>query len=225
MLKFAFWILLAANIVAFATALDYPGTSQTRTISTETTPILPERIRVVPPSATAATELASASEQNTPEKPVATCIAFEGFDPEKADLFEKKLAFPTGTFRRTTVSTASNYMVYIPPAKNMKAAEAHIAALKAKNITNYFLIQEGKFRNAISLGIFKTETSANKLLTELKAQGIRDLAIAGRGRQTETVTLSINNPDRHQIEQIDALLTEFPKIIRKDCPLPDETPQ
>lgn len=227
MLKFAFWILLAANIVAFATALDYSGTSRTRTASTETTPILPERIRVVPPAA--ATELASASasasEQNTPEKPVATCIAFEGFDPEKADLFEKKLAFPAGTFRRTTASTASNYMVYIPPAKNMKAAEAHIAALKAKNITNYFLIQEGKFRNAISLGIFKTETSANKLLTELKAQGIRDLAIAGRGKQTETVTLSINNPDRHQIEQIDALLTEFPKIISKDCPLPDETPQ
>lgn len=228
MLKFAFWILLAANIVAFATALDYSGTSRIRTASTETVSIMPERIRVAPPSVTAATQAStsvSESEQIAPEKPATTCIAFEGFDPEKADLFEKKLAFPAGTFTRTTASTASNYMVYIPPSKNMKTAEAHIAALKAKNITNYFLIQDGKFRNAISLGIFKTETAANKLLAELKAQGIHDLAIAGRGKQTETVTLSINHPNRRQIEQIDALLTEFPKITRKDCPMPGETSQ
>ena len=99
------------------------------------------------------------------------------------------------------------------------------SSIITKNIYNYFLLQDGKFRNAISLGIFKTETAANKLLAELKAQGIHDLAIAGRGKQTETVTLRINHPNRHQIEQIDALLTEFPKITRKDCPIPGETSQ
>ena len=223
MLKFVFWILLAANIVAFASTLDYSGTPQTRTASTETVQVLPDRIRVISPSTAAAT--ASAAEQNAPEKLATICISLDGFDSESAELFEKKLAFPAGTFKRTVTRTASNYMVYIPPSKNMKTAEAHIAKLKAKNITNYFLIPDGKFRNAISLGIFKTEASANKLLTELQAQGITDLAIALRGKQTENVALDINNPDRHQIEQIDALLPEFPQITRKDCSLQSETPQ
>ena len=223
MLKFAFWILLAANIVAFVSALDYSGTTKTRAASTEIAPVFPERIRAVPSPAVPATP--SVPEQNVQEKPAMTCIALDGFDPENADRFEKKLAFPAETFKRTTTITASSYMVYIPPSKNMKAAEAQIAALKAKNITNYFLIHDGKFRNAISLGIFKTETSAKKLLSELQAQGIRDLAIAGRGKQTETVTLTVNNPDQRQIGQIDALLPEFPQITRQDCTLPGETSQ
>ena len=90
----------------------------------------------------------------------------------------------------------------------MKAAEARIAELKAKHITNYFLIPDGKFRNAVSLGIFKTEASARKLLAELQEQGISDLAITGRGKQKETVMLSINNPDQQQVGQINALLSE-----------------
>ena len=209
MLKFAFWILLAANIVAFASALDFSGTPRTRAVSTETRPVFPERISVLPPPATTA----SASERNTQENPAVTCMAFDGFASESADLFEKKLSFPAGTFKRTTVITTSSYMVYITPSKNMK------------HITNYFLIQDGKFRNAISLGIFKTEASARKLLAELQEQGISDLAIAGRGKQKEMVMLSINNPDQQQVGQINALLSEFPQITRKDCPLPDETPQ
>ncbi len=225
MLKFAFWVLLAANIMAFASALDFSGTSGTRTASTETTPVLPERIRILPQSAAPVQAPKPASGQDMPKKTAVSCIAFEGFDSENADRFEKKLAFPAGTFKRTIASTPSSYMVYIPPSKTMKAAEARIAELKAKHITNYFLIQDGKFRNAISLGIFKTEASAKKLLAELETQGIRDLAIAGRGKQTETVTLGISNPDRHQLERIDALLPEFPQITRKDCPLQDAATQ
>ncbi len=221
MLKFAFWILLAANIVAFASALDFSGTPKTQAASTEIRPVFPERIRILPPPATAA----SASERNTPENPAIACMAFDGFVSESADLFEKKLSFPAGTFKRTTIITASSYMVYITPSRNMKAAEARIAELKAKHITNYFLIPDGKFRNAVSLGIFKTEASARKLLAELQEQGISDLAITGRGKQKETVMLSINNPDQQQVGQINALLSEFPQITRKDCPLPDETPQ
>lgn len=218
MLKLVFWSLLAVNIVVFATALEYPDTSKTPTRIQSPDPVRPERIRIHP----VFPNLPSGSESGKKEEPLtASCIEIGNFNTRDADIFEKKMGLSPDIVKRVTVNTADNYMVYIPASKNPKLAERKIARLKEKGISNYFFIPEGKFRHAISLGIFKTEESARKLVAELKTRGIHDVSIAGRGKITRNIAFRINDLDDRQFAQMNSLLETSPQITIKSCPQPD----
>ena len=206
MLKCIFWILLAINI-AFATTIVYSNQTQKNASNVEV--IAQEKIQLLP------------MPENLPLDREATakkaCIEVGVFDSKEADSFEKKLALPSDKVNRIITAKASSYMVYIPPQKNPKIAEKRIAELQAKGINNYFLIQDGKFQHAISLGIFKTETSARKLLDELVRNGIHDAMIAGRGKTTDMVSFELGDLENYQLEQIDQFLATHPQITKKDC--------
>lgn len=214
MLKLVFWLLFVINIAVFATAPESPALPKTSPVSPNPVPVEPERIRLLSASA-------PATPNPEPQNRLSgtTCIEIGNFNPQDADIFEKKMALPPDMASRTNIDTASSYMVYIPPQKN---AARKIEELQEKGISTYFLIQEGKFRHAISLGIFKTEDSARKLVSELEKRNIRDTVIAGRGKIIRHIVFRITNPDALQLEHMDKLLAAYPKVTRKDCPKPDE---
>ncbi len=218
MLKLIFWFLLAVNVVVFATTLHDVNTSKTSVSSQNTDPVAQEKIRVLSVSM-----LSSDSLQKKEEEPLTTtCIEIGDFSVDDANKFENAIPFPSEKMHRITVNTASSYMVHIPPSKSLKDAERKIAELKANGITHYFLISEGKFRHAISLGIFKTEASAQKQLAELKKRGIHDVAIATRGKVIQRVAFRINGVDDHQLDQVDKQLDAYSYITKKDCQTADE---
>ena len=65
------------------------------------------------------------------------------------------------------------------------AAEKRVAELKEKDISEYFIVQEaGANQYAISLGLFKNETSAQTHLANIKLKGIHDAAIVPRNSPT-----------------------------------------
>lgn len=219
MVKLVFWLLLAINIVVFATTLDTSDTAKTPTQISTPAPVKQEKILILSSSPY---PLPGSAPKQKDEQPATTCIEIGNFSPRDADIFEEKMALPPDNVNRITTSTASSYMVYIPPSENMKTANRKIAELKEKGIANHFLIPEGKFRHAISLGIFKTEDSARKLITELEKRGIHDVAVAGRGKMTQHIVFRINSLDSRQLDHINNLLAQYPQTDRKDCRQPDE---
>ena len=64
------------------------------------------------------------------------------------------------------------YWVYIPPLKKRANVEKKIAQLKERGIKDYFVVQEkGKWLNAISLGVFRTQEAAAEVYGNAAQQG------------------------------------------------------
>ena len=222
MLKLVFWLLLAINIVVFATTLDQSDTVRPSIRIQNPEPVSPEKIRILAASQSFSPDFGSDGKN---ERLQTNCVEIGNFNLQDAETFEKKMALPPGMINRITVDTASSYMVFSPPSKNSKMAERKIAELQERGISHYFFIPDGKFRYAISLGIFKTEDSARKLVAELKKHGIHDASIAGRGKITQGIAFQVNNPDDHQLDRINDLLDTYPQITSKSCQQPGEVVQ
>lgn len=91
--------------------------------------------------------------------------------------------------RRSQNEPASNWWVHIPPAANREAADTRARALRASGISDLFVVRDaGPNQHAISLGIFRTQTSAAQHLADMRARGATEARMSPR------------NPPRYQLE-------------------------
>lgn len=103
------------------------------------------------------------------------------------------------------------YWVYIPPLKKRAAVEKKIAQLKERGVNDYFVVQEkGKWLNAISLGVFKTEAAAQKYLATLETRDVHSAKLGERKSKLKFTVFSLKGLDRAAIERITALQKGFP---------------
>jgi cell division septation protein DedD len=74
--------------------------------------------------------------------------------------------------RRMSKDTArTGFWVVLPPAASHAQARQSINALKAKGVTDYFLVATGDMTNAVSLGVFAQSDTAKRRYDEIKAMG------------------------------------------------------
>jgi hypothetical protein len=103
------------------------------------------------------------------------------------------------------------YWVYIPPLKRRTAVEKKIAQLKERGVKDYFVVQEkGKWLNAISLGVFKTEAAAQKYLDTLQAQDVRSAQLGERKSKLKFTVFAIKGVDSPAVDRLNALQKGFP---------------
>ncbi|MCB1909264.1 MAG: SPOR domain-containing protein [Rhodocyclaceae bacterium] len=110
----------------------------------------------------------------------------------------------------------SSYWVHVPPLENMSAAEGKVREIRGQGVRDLFILQEeGPFQFAISLGLFKTESSAKLHLRRLEARGVSGGVITARGKMIHR--LEIRGP-------VDALATlasdsaaSFEDLEREPC--------
>ncbi len=74
-------------------------------------------------------------------------------------------------FRDTEERELSLHWVYIQPKKNRKEAIATGKRLKAKKINDFYVIREGKNTHGVSLGYFRSKSSAYGLAEKAKNLG------------------------------------------------------
>lgn len=204
MLKFFFWILLALNAVLFAYGRGYLG----KTNGEEHEParikdqLEPQRVKLLsadeaqaasapavasdsasaaasaPPAATApAPALAAAAVACTEVGPLSASDAHR-FETRVARLdLGAKQSQQTVPFQEVT-----SRLVYIPGQGSKEAADKKATELRALGITNFFIINtDSPYKWGISLGLFKSETSAQAMLASLSKQGVHSARIAPRG--------------------------------------------
>lgn len=67
----------------------------------------------------------------------------------------------------------NDYLVYYPAPETMQEAEANVKMLREKGIQDLWLFRKGEDKGLISLGIFKNESRASILWSQLLAKGIQ----------------------------------------------------
>jgi hypothetical protein len=118
---------------------------------------------------------------------------------------------------------SAGWWVYIPPFASRQAANQRVAELRRLGIEDYFIIPDDvKFRNAISLGVFRNEELANGRFETLRRRGIRDAVLAERDSSARRVYLRLQQVAEPLRTRIGDLRTAFPGSEVHDCPLEEK---
>ncbi|WP_137171583.1 SPOR domain-containing protein [Massilia sp. HP4] len=210
MLKFVFWALLAANAALLAYGqgvLGQPGGGE-REPARLKNQLAPERLTqltaVEAKRALDAVEAEEAAEPQAaateapaaPTAPVAVapdlvaCVQAGPFSAADARRFESRIANLDLAARQTRVEVpfqeVSSRLVYLPPNGGREGAQRRAAELKERGVENFYIMQgDSPLRWAISLGVFKTDSAAQKLVTQLQRQGVRGVQVLPRGPQVQ----------------------------------------
>lgn len=211
-MRLLFLLFVLANLAFFAwdRYLRAPVSAERQIRQVE---ITPEKIRLV-------------KELPKPAKvavPAAACMewgAFAGAAIARADAAMVELGLPDSQVSRVMVE-ASGYWVYIPPLKSRNEAEKAARALKELGVTDYALVQEQTpWRNAISLGIFRSDEAAQAFLKSLQRKGVTDAIAEKRENFLKQVVFYVREPSEATVAKLAAIRTTLPASEIRAVPCP-----
>ena len=154
------------------------------------------------------------------EEPAANlCLAWEHLSVAEADrltaLFGERFA-KLKLSRKAVDAEVSAWWVYIPPLASKPEADKKAGELRNLGVTDYFAIQDGPNRFAISLGVFSSEKGAQERLAELKGKGVRSAKLTPRPGKDGSITLEARGSGVRQTV-LAAANGALPKAAVADC--------
>ena len=209
-----FLLLLLANIVFFAWTRYFAQPNVSADPAPLARQIEPQKLRVLRPG-----ELPAASSRGNPPAPgapasisaaaptpvqapagadPAACLEWGSFtlgDAPKAEKALDPLALGSRLGQRRTEELA-RWWVFMPPQPNRQSAVKKAAELKSLGVDEYFVVSDdGPYRWAISLGVFKSEDAAQARLVALHALGVRSAQVGPRETLVPKVWLQVRGAD------------------------------
>ncbi len=224
-----FLLLLLANLAFFAwSAFIVPreSSSDPRPLGAQ---IEPEKIRILPPEPAPLAPPPAPKPKPAPEVPVVVapaaggiCTEWGSFTVADAPAAEKALeplAFGARLSQRKVEETAS-WWVFMPPQGSRQNAQKKAGELKGLGVEDWFIVaDEGRWRWAVSLGVFRTEEAAKAQLEALKARGVRTAQFGERELQVPKVWLQVRNADPGQVARWREIAqSTFPVAEFRTCP-------
>ncbi len=228
-MKWFVWLLLLLNLVLFGYFKlneSHPVgiVAGHEAIQADKIKILtPEELATVPKKAEA-TPVAAPSPAPTPQPVPLQTACYEwgsflaGSIPRAKNILEKLSV--QSELKQTASQEASRYWIYIPPLASAEKAQAKNNEVRALGVEESFVVQEPKWRNAISLGVFKDEALATKLLDDLHARGVRSAIKGVRGHENGQSSFLIRNVADNVADEIIRLQPDFPgsELKKVACP-------
>jgi hypothetical protein len=151
-------------------------------------------------------------------QPVAMCFEWGIFSDASLATAQKTLA--KMAIQATTKEENSNqpkrYWVYKPPVKTTAEAQKKAAEFKELGVEDLFVVQEEKWKNAISFGIFEDEQLAEKLVQELRAKGIKNVEKILRTNGKGHHSLLLGSINENEIAELKKLKPDFPAAELKE---------
>ncbi|ATD59579.1 hypothetical protein CNX70_04795 [Janthinobacterium svalbardensis] len=227
MLKFVFWLLAGVNLLVLAIGQGYLGSFRTETreparlnnqLQANKLTLLTQEQATAPAADEAATPAAA-----VPAAPPSyACTEVGNFLLADGRRFEAQVAALELGDRQSRRNLAgqdiSSYMVYIPPQGSKEGADRKAGELKQLGVTNYFIMNESSpLRWGISLGVFKSETSAQSQLASLNKQGVHSARVAPRYSASKQMAYQFRDLDAATRARLEKIKTQFPEQELRSC--------
>ena len=158
-----------------------------------------------------------------PPRPKPTCLEWGSFGA--GDLKSAQAVLDTLELgeRLTShdVQVVAGFWVYIPPLKNKVEVDRKIAELERLGVKDYYAVEgQGAMKNAISLGIFRTEEAATGYLEGLQQKGVRSARVGNREHRVIQTAFVVRAPDVALTARLAELRLQFPgsELRAVDCP-------
>jgi hypothetical protein len=241
-LKFVFWALLGANGVLLAYGqglLGQPGDGA-REPARLKNQLAPERMQQLTPTqarqaaASAApapqAEVAMSAPEPAPEpapapvpRNLVACMQAGPFSTADARRFEARVArlglAPRQSRIEIPYQEVTSRLVYLPPNGGREGAQRRVAELRERGVTNFFIMQNdtSPLRYAISLGVFKSDGAAQKLVADLQRQGVRGVRILPRGPQVTRAGYQYRQIDAAERDRLTGIADDYSGVDITRC--------
>jgi len=241
-LKFVFWALLGANGVLLAYGqglLGQPGDAA-REPARLKNQLAPERMQQLTPtqarqaaqSAAPApqAEVAAPLPEPAPEpapapvpRNLVACVQAGPFSTADARRFEARVARLGLAPRQSRIDMpyqeVTSRLVYLPPNGGREGAQRRVAELREGGVTNFFIMQNdtSPLRYAISLGMFKSDGAAQKLVADLQRQGVRGVRILPRGPQVMRAGYQYRQIDADERDRLTGIADNYNGVEVTRC--------
>lgn len=123
--------------------------------------------------------------------------------------------------RRTEVGVTAGYWVFMPPLRSQAAMERKAAELRELGVDEYFpILEPGRWRYAISLGVFRSEEGATRFLAQLRQLGVRSATVGEREQRVTQTAFVVSEPTEGESVKLADLRNEFPgsELRTVECP-------
>jgi hypothetical protein len=221
-----FLLLVLANLMFFAYA-QVAGEGASIESRIAALQISPQRIRLLRSGGGPAAEAAKQAGQSIPTvlAPKAPMICLEwsnlgGPDVARAENDLEKLGIDPARIERV-VADADGYWVHMPPVNSKAEIDRKIGELKALGVHEFFVVQDaGEWRNAISLGIFRSDEAANVFLASLRQRGVRSAIISRREKLLKQVVFYVREPSEALVAKVAEIQRNYPATAMGAAPCP-----
>ena len=214
-MRTVFFILVLANAAFFAYARLGAGAQANGDAQIIGQQLNPEKIRLLAPEQVSA--LRRKSEQS---KVAAACLewgAFSGGDAARAARELEPLGLGAKLAQRRQ-DEVSGFWVYIPPLASRQAATQKAGEMKRLGVDEYFVVPDDpKWRNAISLGVFKTEDAAKARLEALSAKGVKSARVGARETQSGKTYFQVREANSTLAAKLNELKQGFSGTEVREC--------
>lgn len=119
------------------------------------------------------------------------------------------------------VAAPVRWWVHMPPQKSQSAMERKASELRRLGVEDFHpSVEPGRWRYAISLGLFRSEEAARAYLETLKSKGVRSAVITEREQRITQTAFVIRDPSAEDSSRLLELSARYPGTELKavDCP-------
>jgi hypothetical protein len=216
------WLLLALNVGALIYFnLDMIAPPQVSAVKPD---MQPEKMKVLTPKEIEAmpkrqeVQATPISTNVVPANETTACYEWGIFEPAK--LNDVVTVINALSIKHNVVQQSSQeavrYWVYKPPLPSDEAAQSKAEELKTLGIEDFFVVQEPKWRNAISFGVFRDEQLATNLVNDLRHRGVREVVKSVRNQGNGNSTLILENVTNTLLGQLKKNQPDFPGTAIKE---------
>lgn len=117
------------------------------------------------------------------------------------------------------------WWVHVPPLPSREEAQRLAREIRAAGMTDVHVITEGeRWRNAISLGIYKTQEAANARLVRVRAARVANAVVVERNDLLRLGAIVIVAPDPELVARIREMRTAYPGAELREVACPAQVP-
>jgi hypothetical protein len=218
-MRAVFFILALANAAFFAFAWLDSGAEASGDAQIIGQQLNPGKIRLLAPE-----QVSALMRKPEPPKVATVCLewgAFVGGEVARAGQALEPLALGAKLTQRKQEEGAG-FWVYIAPLASRQAAMQKAGELKRLGVDDYFVVPDDpKWRNAISLGVFKTQEAAKARLDALRARGVKSAASGARETQLSKTYFQLREANSTVAAKLNELKQGFAGTEVREC-APDE---
>jgi hypothetical protein len=149
-------------------------------------------------------------------------VEWRGLSPDEFALAREQLKALAGerVMSFTEVPLEMRHWVIFPPLPSPESAVAKLDELVAAGLEDAFVINEGIWRNGISLGLFASDEAARRRVLEVEEKGVLGTRVELLPRQGTEFYFVIRSEDPEALKSLSGIKQAYPNSqqSRVACP-------
>jgi hypothetical protein len=109
----------------------------------------------------------------------------------------------------------TSWWVYLPPGP--AEVSKRLAELRERGVTDTYVMPDGPWKGAISLGLFRQEELAASLQKTISGKGVKGVRVAPRGPSPGRITLQVRPVGEAVAAELARLRAAIPDAVARPC--------